>query len=259
MIRKNGVELRTVEDWYAHAPPKSPTHWVDGRSAKEAAVAWLSGGSAMPREVQSVLEAHAAFGPLLTWQAEPEAKLAFDSFRGEPRNSDLVVHVKDLHGSFVLAVEAKADEPFGETVADALSNALERRIERPNSKGLARLEHLATRLFIPKAAGQPPLGTLRYQLLTACAGALAESERAGASRCVMLVHEFVSDKTDDKNHQRNSGDLLHFVQRLSSCASAKLERPGGMLGPFRTPGWPDIDLFVAKAVRVLRPTAKEML
>ena len=137
--------LTSLEEWQTYAPPKSPHHWVDGRSAKEVARAWLSAdGNALPAEVSEVLTSHSAFGQVLSWKAEPEARLRFDSFPGEPRNSDLAVYATDAIGSYVLAIEAKADEPYGETVSQALANALERRIENARSNGIARAQQLGS-------------------------------------------------------------------------------------------------------------------
>ena len=42
-----------------------------------------------------------------------------------------------------LAVEAKADEPFGETVADALAAAVDRGLKSAKSNGVKRIEQLA--------------------------------------------------------------------------------------------------------------------
>jgi hypothetical protein len=75
-------------------------------------------------------------------------------------------------------------------------------------------------LFCSDSFNVPPLNGIRYQLLTACAGALCESERRGYNRVLMLVHEFVTDKTSDKNHHRNAADLDAFVKFLSKGAIA---------------------------------------
>ncbi|MCG6535638.1 MAG: hypothetical protein L7F78_13310 [Syntrophales bacterium LBB04] len=128
-IVKNGIPLSTLADWEKYAGPKRSDQWADGRSAKEAARAWISNGeNKLPEEVLSVLVNHEAFGPIQSWQAEPEAKLSFDSFRGETRNADIIVCAQDSHGPFLIAVEAKADEPFGETVANTLAAAVERHL-----------------------------------------------------------------------------------------------------------------------------------
>lgn len=139
--------------------------------------------------MSSALAAHGDFGQVLSWHAEPEERLRFDTFRGEPRNSDLAV----------------------------------------------------------PARGDPPIEGLRYQLLTACAGALCEAERLGSPRTLMLVHEFVTDKTPDEKHARNAGDLDAFLKRLSRGAD-RAPRSGEIRGPFNVPGAPllttDVALFL---------------
>lgn len=255
-IIKDGERIGIVEDWQRLAPPKSADQWADGRSAKEAARAWLQrGGIDLPDDVDKLLEEHAAFGPVIRWEAEPEARLRFDTFRGEPRNSDLAVHAEDSHGSYLIAVEAKADEPFGESVADALSNALERYVGNSASNGVMRIQQLARALFAERERGQPALKELRYQLLTACAGALCEAERNGYQRSLMLVHEFVTEKTTDEAHERNSRDLGRFIERISGGQTRSI-RSGEILGPFRVPGTPllsgHIQLYMGKLTRNLR-------
>jgi len=255
-ISKNNLELTSLHDWESHAGPKSTHQWVDGRSAKELARAWLEGnGVYLPPEVATALADHPDFGPVERWDAEPEVKLRFDEFAGEPRNSDLVVFAEGSHGPFMIAVEGKADEPFGETVAETLSAALERYLENNRSKGIVRVQQLARALFGPRREKDPPLGELRYQLLTACAGAICEAERQGYSRAIMLVHEFFTDKTKDDNHNRNKEDLKLFLARLSHDAPKHLEA-GEIRGPFTVPGAPllrgSVSLFVGKVSRNLR-------
>ena len=255
-ISKGGIPLTSLSQWERHAGPKSADQWVDDRSAKEVARAWLEGeGTRLPREVSSALIDCDAFGAVLRWEAEPEAKLRFDDFPGEPRNSDLVVYAEDSHGLYVMAVEAKADEPFGETVAETLASALERHLENNRSKGVTRIERLATALFGPRRAGDPGLKDLRYQLLTACAGAVCEAERHGCVRALMLVHEFVTSKTFDDKHARNAADLDAFVRRLSHRSVTSV-RSGAVHGPFLVPGAPllttSVQLYIAKVSRHLR-------
>ncbi len=256
-IIKNGIEIRSLEDWELRAGPKSYDQWVDDRSAKELARAWLGlDGSEFPVEVQKTLASHAAFSSVREWVAEPEAKLSFDSFPGEPRNSDLVVYAKDTFGEFLVAVEAKADEPFGETVPDALASALERYVQNSRSNGVTRIQQLAAALLGPRLKNEPSLRDIRYQLLTATAGALCKAEkREGLERAVLLIHEFVTDKTADEKHDENARDLNHFVARLSHGAVTSVQSEY-LYGPFTVPGPPllsaNVKLFVGKATRVLR-------
>jgi len=157
-------------------------------------------------------------GAITGWRAEPEAKLRFDNFAGEPRNSDIAATCRDPNGDYLLAVEAKADESFGETIERSLAAALERRIANNRSNALSRIQQLTEALFEPKRKGEPKLGTLRYQLLTACAGALCEAERLGFDRALMLVQEFVTDETDDRKEDRYpAGKCKVHLATLCGC------------------------------------------
>ncbi len=177
-ISKGMNEITTLDDWEKHGHPKSAVQWADGRSAKEAAIAWLASAPAnLPPEVSLALAKHPDFGPVLTWEAEPEARLRFDKFPGEPRNTDLLVKAEDAHGQYIIAVEAKADETFGGTVAQTRAAAGIRLKGNPRSNGVTRIDQLITAFFSPQPNDEPPIESLRYQLLTACAGALCEAER----------------------------------------------------------------------------------
>jgi hypothetical protein len=260
-IKKGDIRIATIEEWLEHAAPKSKKHRKNDRSAKETARAWLEGGGKeLPKEVHAALAEHPEFGPVLSWEGEPEAKLRFDSFAGETRNCDLAILARDGFGPYVLAIEAKADESYGETVTAALTAALERRIKTPRSNGIARIEALAGMLLRPRSAKLPKAGELRYQLLTACAGALAEADRRGVSRAVMLVHEFIAppdpdkDKAaaSDKKRRRNADDLAHFLSRVSDQGVESV--PDGQLqGPYEFRGAPGVKLYVGKVSRKLKP------
>jgi len=255
-ISKNGSPISSLEDWKRLAPPKAEHQWTDGRSAKEVARTWLAAGAGkLPAEVTSALGGHPDFADVLTWSAEPEAKLKFDTFAGEPRNTDLAVYARDSLGDFLVAIEAKADEPFAETVSETLAAALERKLENPRSNGIARVEQLATALLGPRQAREPSTGELRYQLLTACAGALCEAERRGLSRAVVMVQEFVTAKTTDEKHLRNAADLIQFLRRLSHDPQAPLPT-STLAGPFAVPGAPllrsRVRLYVGKVTHYLR-------
>lgn len=255
-ICKDGLAITSLFDWEIRAGPKSSNHWVDGRSAKEAARAWLDErGDTLPKELSRVLAGHGDFDNVKTWTAEAEVKLKFDDFAGECRNSDLVVDAIDSKGSFLIAVEAKADEPFSETVAEALAAAVERYLKNERSNGLTRIKQLAKALLGPRQAHEPSVKDLRYQLLTACAGALCEAERRGYTRVLMLIHEFFTDKTSDDLHLRNAYDLNNFVARLSH-GTVTAVRPDSICGPFFVPGAPimsaKVALYVGKACRDLR-------
>ena len=198
VIEKNGQRLSTLEEWEKDAAPKRKVHWKDGRSAKESAQSWLAAVPSIPSEIAKTLRSHHDIGTFRDWCAEPEAKVRFDKFRGEPANVDVLLVGRDKTGPIVVAVEAKADELFGQTVNETLSAARLRLENKPQSKGVERIEQLCEMLFGAKP-NQTEILELRYQLLTLTAAAMAEAERQSAKRAVVMIHEFKTPLTTKKN------------------------------------------------------------
>ena len=254
VIEKNGQRLSTLDAWYRHAPPKKKDeHWKDEHSAKESAKSWLCAAPALPEEIAATLSSHRDVGTLRDdWRAEPEARVRIDCFRGEPPNVDVLLVGSDRNGPVVVAVEAKADELFDRTVRQKLDDAR----SRPHSKGVERIERLLAALFGTTTDDRDAL-ELRYQLLTVTAAAMVAAKKESGRRAVVLVHEFATPRTSD----RNARDLDRFVARIAGRAGWRgpLE-PGTLAGPFRVPGEPvadaDISLYFGKAVADRRPAVR---
>lgn len=254
-LHKGETPIRTLADWKSLAPPKSEGQWKPDRSAMEVARAWLGVPGVMPREVLAVLESHSDFGPPVTWAAEPEAKLRFDSFAGEPRNTDLAVEVEDRHGRYLLAVEAKADEPFANTIAGTLAAALKRKLKNPRSNGVTRIEQLTAAILGEREPAEPDIAKLRYQLLTASAGALCEAQRRECNRAILLIQKFVTSRSLDEKHRRNDQDLQQFLRRLAH-EDLVVKGSDFLYGPFVVPGQPllkvNVQFYVGQVTHDLR-------
>lgn len=255
-IVKDGIELRSVEDWRRHAGPKRLNQWSSGRSAKECAEAWCGTGlPAVPDEILRLLESHPHTHLSTIEEATPEHRVRFDRLRGEPRNTDMVAQAKGPAGIIAISIEAKADEHFDRTVAEVLAEAVDWRAHGKRTGLPKRVEQLAAAVLPIPGTGRPSLGNLRYQLLTATAGALAYADLIGASKAVLIIHEFITPKTNDQLHAGNAADLDLFVERLSG-GSVKNVVPESLAGPFVVPGKPLFEqpttLYIGKAVRPLR-------
>lgn len=255
MIRKGDIVLDSLEKWERLAGPKRSVQWQDHRSAKECARAWLEGEPPrrIPEELVTVLSTHHDFGNVLEWEAEPESLVSFDEYGG-PANIDVLVSGRDERGQFVLAIEAKADESFGPLVSSALADALDRKLKSPSSRGLARIEELARSLLGAAQKGQPNLEKIRYQLLTASAAALCQAKQVGATRAVVMVHEFKTPRTKQENHARNGQDLVRFLKRLG-VDDAERVSAGELMGPITVPGGGRFEnpppLYIGKASRTI--------
>ena len=232
--------MTSIDDWHRFAPPKREVHWKDGRSAKESARAWMAAAHRMPPDIERTIAACPDMGPLLRWHAEPEARVTIDTFRGEQPNIDMLLVAEDERGPVVVVIEAKADETFGDQIADRYRSAKAARASNPRSKALDRIEALLDRFLLD--LGQPGVPQLRYQLFTAVAAALAEAERRSSDRALFVVHEFVTSLTRSDRRERNGADLDNFLS--VALRSDTHVGDGEIAGPFLIRG---LSLYVGKA------------
>jgi hypothetical protein len=248
LAREGGAPIGSPDEWLQHAPPKGgASQWREGRSALELARAWCA--SAVPPEVTQLLESHPDLCGTEIDQAYPEQRIRFDRLRGEPRNADLVTVGWRGGERVAISVEGKADEPFDRTVT-AVRAAVDRKLARGEaSRGNERVVGLLDALLPESARGGAD--SLRYQLLTAAAGALAYAFDQSADRAVLVVHEFVRDARS-ANVRRNAQDLDAFVAMVTGAPGAAL-LPGQIAGPIRVPGSDmipgHIPLYIGKARR----------
>ena len=241
---KGDHTLTSIEEWHRFAPPKRRnTHWKDGRSAKENARAWINAAPDLQPDIARTLGACTDIGPLRKWRAEPEARIPIDRFRGEQPNIDLLLIAEDDHGPVVIAIEAKADETFGDVISDQYRQACA--AANPRSKRVARIEALLDRFALD--IKQDQVTQLRYQLLTATAAVLAEAERRSAERTILIAHEFVTPLTVSERRERNAADLDRFLS--VAFAHRRHLASGTVAGPIPVKGAPT--LYVGKARTVI--------
>ncbi len=259
LVSKRGDEIRTFEDWREFAPPKQPhIQWQPGRSAASLAAAWCSTGSpVVPVPLRELLTSHPDTAGCTIIEATPEQPIEFDNNGGEPRNADLALAADVAGVPIAITVEAKADESFGEYTGTVLADAIDRELTA-RSRGVERVRALAAALLPPrgtKGSRLPALAKVRYQLLTAAAGSLAWARSLGSDRAVLIIDEYVTDKTEDELHEANARDLDVFVRRLSA-GGAGSSAAGRVLGPFKVPGRPLFDapanLYIGKVTTNLR-------
>ena len=218
-------------------------HWQDGRSAKELAKAFCAPGvPAVPTELLDLFASSGQLSAVQLTQAWPEHKIRLDSFFGETRNADLAAVGTGNRGAVAVTIEAKADEPFGPTIAHALAAA------SPTSKLPARIAALAKSVL-----GRLPceISDLRYQLLHGIAGTLIFAKEQQAAAAVFVVLEFDGPSCSAQKLEGNAADLDAFVLALSPAATPL--QAGQIVGPFFVPGGDrvpaNIPLFIGKTVR----------
>jgi hypothetical protein len=235
-IAKNGAAIASLTDWRSLAGPKDPSHWAEGRGAMEVARAWLDGAAqGPPPEIAALLRSSTDFQNLVIDEVEPDARLTFDTRKGELGNADLVFVGHDSAGSVVGSVEARSDEPFGPRVSDVLDMALERAVSNPRSVGIDGVVELIRGLVPPKAPDTVSIGDLRYRLLTGIAGVLAVAANRNAERAIFIIHVFETDRTSASELAANAKDASEFAHRLSSGSVQRLD-DGVLHGPIQVRG-----------------------
>jgi hypothetical protein len=249
----DGRRLETLADWRDHNGPVSSRAWAEGRSARELARAWIERDAAA--QVTSLLTwAAPEFGGLVLDWGIAEKETRFDDIRGGPRHHDLLVIGRAPTGTVVIGVEGKADEPFDEPL-DAWVIRAQARSERTRAPD--RLDRLTSMFFGSTLDEDPLLAPLRYQLLSALAGTLADAREQGAGSAVLLVHEFETPWTRDELHRRNAHDLEAFLGRLMPGAQRVGEERAWIAGPLMFGGdgaWlpEEAHVYVAKLVSSTR-------
>jgi len=147
--------------------------------------------------------------PLHLERGVAEYQSSFDTFQGERSNIDLMLYAR----SAIIAIEAKADEPFAATVKKKLEEAH----RRPRTNFPMRLSALVDALF---PALPNTLDDMGYQLLSGTAGVIAEAGREGVDCAVFVVHEFQSRMCSQKRLAVNQEQLTTFA----NCVGVMGER-----------------------------------
>jgi hypothetical protein len=224
---RNGTPIPDLETWQREAAPAGgDRQWQDGRSAKELARAWVGAGTG-PEDLAAVLTGDTRFKGLTIDRAVAKVQTAFDAYAGGVCNHDLLIAGHCDAGPVRIGLQARADEPFGQTVAEYESRARRDLDAGTNSNALERVHGLIEDLTGVDAHSHN-LGHLRYQLFTAVAGTLAAARSGEAA--IFVVHEFATPQTDPAKRQANRLDLARFVREVFGVVVAG--EPGWVLGPF---------------------------
>lgn len=224
LILKKGNELiQSLNDWLSMAPPKrKDLHWKDGRSAKELAKYILSSNGNIPTELEKILY-DIDYKKNNDFIGEPEVvtKL-FGSGLG--RNHDLLIKANN---EIVIGIEAKADESLGELVNKELQ------AKSITKNKMDRIENIYKSVYGNEALGSH---NPRYQLLTATAGTLIETEKINVNKAMLLVITFKKDGFYKEDKVRsNLEDIDYFIDSLGENLNGD---------KYNLPGYPNIDFYI---------------
>ena len=244
LLGRRDIAITTWEQW---TRPKRGYQWAEGRSAMELAKAWFSQGVLQcPRDLALLFQSASFLNGLILRKGRPEFVTPLP-VAGEGRNHDLYLLGSVGTQTVTICIEAKADEPFGDTISHAIQKARKR---KPSTGMPARARQLITILMgrdsDPEAE---PWSTLRYQLLTGIAGTVLQAGHDAATIALFIVHEFITSKTNDSLHALNTGDLSSFLRVLDPSSQMK---PGQFWGPHKVSAQSELQFYVGKTTTNLR-------
>jgi hypothetical protein len=251
LLRKKGKDINDIATWFSYAPPKGgKRHWKCGYSAKEFAKSFFSSsggkgeppGPTLPAELEALLATQTRFNPPFEVEGEPERVVRIDALKGGQPNLDLAA-VVSRHSSRVaaLAIEAKAEEPFGSTIGEKLS-------KDPSPGTRARIEALRKALF--QSLDKSSFLKLRYQLLYGVAAALCHAK---AQDCPAAI--YVAYTVGKPSAEKWTDNQKAYCDLLSALGADSPDRihEGELFGPVTVNGNDyipkDIKLYVGKVSR----------
>ena len=183
------VETRGICNWRERLA-KPDSQWRRRFSAFETAVAWEKASSqpaGLPEPISQLFRG-SVFGEATLLLAIAEHKVPLVGGLADSQ-CDVWAFLGTASGSLSLAVEAKANEPFGqgnESLRDWLAAG---ESERSHRNRADRWKHVADHL--PQAAADAHL-LVPYQLLHRCAAAVIEARRFGLPNAAFVVQAFKS-------------------------------------------------------------------
>jgi hypothetical protein len=151
--------------------------------------------------------------------------------------ADLALLCDSFQGRVAISIEAKATESFGRALGEEIVAAAGQWVFTERGSKLKRLQTLVAALLPNRRDGQAPLSEVRYQLLTAVAGAWAFAAQNAAPVAVFVVHEFLPTEADLPAVRENERDLNQALARITRNRVTSL-KPGDLLGPFGVPPSP---------------------
>ena len=218
------------------------TQWKRTRSALETAVSWEEaerrrGSRGLPISIASALDRTDELRDCELLVAMPEHRVQLDTAKA-PSQCDVWALLRSQRGYVSLGVEAKAGEPFDETVHKWLSD------DGPHEGRLKRLKWLCAELGTD--ASLAVCGPLRYQLFHRTVAVLLEAKRWGAFVAVMVVQAFPGACSSLEDFRRFGKYLGADVEMDQLVSVPSHVEPRLYIGWISNPGASDTD--IAKAL-----------
>ena len=215
ITNKIGTIIEDFDSWKeAFAEVDNEKHWNEGRSACSLAKHFTSPNMMDSYGIRDLKEFLGLFGihNVQFTHGEIEHESRFDKYRGKGRMQDLLLwgHTEQ---PIVVCVEAKVDETFGNTIAEAYNKK-----KKANSNANKRIEELCKKFYADTPTSSV-CKDLRYQLLYYLAGSLKEAVKVkGALFIPVLVYH-----TKAFNKAKGDENYKDYIRFMKSVGFSRLD------------------------------------
>jgi hypothetical protein len=235
--------LRNHAEWVDEIDPKNRRA---GTSAPTLASAWSG-----PMDLVGALATHPDLARVSFGEIIVEAMARFDAYAGNVRNHDLLLRGwADDGRSVVICVEAKAGEPLGNVVSEQARAAQKASAANPRSQALQRLDDLvATYCRFPFCDAR--VSRLRYQLLTAWAGTIADSVGVTTRSSLSTSSSLISARRT--NPPRTAGTSSCSARSSLAARSRAPSHRGVCASPTRPARRPSSTWRISRQISAPRP------
>ncbi len=235
ILDKKNKEITDIKTWKDAFFKSYPKLWKKHRSAMSTSEYWLDKNrvNSLEKKLQKV------FPALSIDVAYPECPLKFDSF-SNPRENDILA--LDEHHKYLISVEAKTDEEFGDYVfLEAMRNAILEKRKNPSSKQIERLLGLYKNYF----CGDDEILNLMHQLTYWYAGSIAEAKRRKYPNVVLLNQVFIYPELNKEKLEKNHKDFEDFVNLISKKTIKKVAC-NKIYGPIHNEYTQGLNIYILK-------------
>ena len=214
---KNNTVITDITSWEnAFIEVDNSKHWKEGRSAHSLATYFLSPTIEQSFGMQKIKECINACGydDMEFTHARIEHESRFDPYKGSGRMQDMVIWAQCDKCRIVVCIEAKVDETFGDTLADAYNKSVKYVKQHPTSKRKARIEDLCQKYLKIQSAEILEENGIRYQLLHYLAGSISEAKSYGNIVFMPIMVFKTSENYDFIKAKKNKEDYDTFMRTL---------------------------------------------
>ena len=193
IIGKDDHIIKSMQDYEKFALPQGgEKQFKEGRSAWEFANYLIAGSGELPKEIEGIIKPYAKQDEKLKLYPEWVTSFGKGWGRGTGRHHDALL----VGGNFVVGIEAKVDEPYGQKYLH--KEDLEK----------TRYSRIANEILNGKTDN---LDEIRYQLCSATLGTLMEAKENAIAILLVIVFKSTAKKS---KLEKNKKDFEAFINNL---------------------------------------------